>query len=381
MLPILGSTHSIQREYEMPVTRAVLSSVAQQHNLLSQGQSSGYQTNGQEVGLVNDVVVADKTAPGTLPNRSSTHEFTHHLSSLSQEQHQRCLPPTRPPALSSTAGGCPALASAKEELKECYGVRAHDAILNRFLGFSKEDWQRAITLLCYLRMFWNRPSIHYGQKRKQDFFRQYWASRETGEMLQKVENREKEERAKRRADFLTLYREVQSQSGVAGEIADSLLAFQEPVWILSSAERSRALYSAIARAARRDRTVLARDAQTVITEAVEVVADLRATSTRKEHIIDFLERAKDQTKLGRVLSKDIWVQFIYQVVSARDQYLRKTDKAQIEGQESDLAKAADKLYAAAGKHGNEWDWLALEVLASDDLMGESASGRDALDWE
>jgi hypothetical protein len=115
---------------------------------------------------------------------------------------------------------------SKEELMEHYGDGADDAILNRFLGYSREDWQRSITLLCYLRMFWNRPSIHYGSKRKQDFFRQYWAGCETEDMLRKVENRQKDEKPKRRADFLTLYREIQSQSGVAGEIADSLLAIQ-----------------------------------------------------------------------------------------------------------------------------------------------------------
>ncbi|KAK0751902.1 hypothetical protein B0T18DRAFT_79517 [Schizothecium vesticola] len=115
---------------------------------------------------------------------------------------------------------------SKEELMEHYGDGAHDAILNRFLGYSREDWQRAITLLCYLRMSWNKPSAHYAQKRKQDFFRQYWAGRETADILRKVENRQKDEKAKRRADFLTLYREIQSQSGVAGEIADSLLAVQ-----------------------------------------------------------------------------------------------------------------------------------------------------------
>ncbi|KAK4203215.1 hypothetical protein QBC40DRAFT_294120 [Triangularia verruculosa] len=162
------------------------------------------------------------------------------------------------------------------------------------------------------------------------------------------------------------------------------LRWQEPVWILGSVKRSRVLYAAVARAALRERTVLASDAQMVITEAVGIVADLRDTSTRKEDTIDFLERAKDHTKLGRELSKDIWVQFIYQVVNARDRYLRKTDQTQIDAEKdqvSDLAKAADKLYKAAGKHGNEWDWLSLEVLASDDLMGETASGRDALGWE
>jgi len=102
---------------------------------------------------------------------------------------------------------------SKAELLEHYGDKAHNAILDRFLGYSMEDWQRAITLLCYLRMFWSRPSVHYGQKRKQDFFRQYWAGRQT-----------EVEKAKRRADFMTLYREIQNQSGVAGEIADSLLA-------------------------------------------------------------------------------------------------------------------------------------------------------------
>lgn len=75
---------------------------------------------------------------------------------------------------------------------EHYGSGAHDAIINRILGYSKKDWQRALTLPCYLRMFWNRPSIRYGQKRKQDFFRQYWASHERGEMLQKVKTRKKE---------------------------------------------------------------------------------------------------------------------------------------------------------------------------------------------
>lgn len=38
-------------------------------------------------------------------------------------------------------------------------------------------------------------------------------------MLQKVEYLEKEEKAKRRADFLARYRDIQSQSGVAGETA------------------------------------------------------------------------------------------------------------------------------------------------------------------
>ncbi|KAH6628304.1 hypothetical protein F5144DRAFT_303989 [Chaetomium tenue] len=40
----------------------------------------------------------------------------------------------------------------------------------------------------------------------------------------KVHHREKEGKAKRRVDFLTPYQEMQRQSGVAGEIADSLLA-------------------------------------------------------------------------------------------------------------------------------------------------------------
>ena len=116
---------------------------------------------------------------------------------------------------------------SKEELMEHYGDEAHDAILNRYLGYSREDWQRAICLLCYLRMYWNRPSTHYGQKRKQDFLRQYWAGCETPDMVKKVENRPKNEMAKRRPDFMTLYREIQSQSGATEEIADSLLAVRD----------------------------------------------------------------------------------------------------------------------------------------------------------
>ena len=42
-------------------------------------------------------------------------------------------------------------------------------------------------------------------------------------MAQKVENRQKDEKAKRKAEFHTVYREIQSQPGVpVEEIADSL---------------------------------------------------------------------------------------------------------------------------------------------------------------
>lgn len=51
-----------------------------------------------------------------------------------------------------------------------YDDENHDAPLNRFLGDSGEGWQRSVTLLCYLRTFWNRASMHYGPKRKQVFF-------------------------------------------------------------------------------------------------------------------------------------------------------------------------------------------------------------------
>lgn len=94
---------------------------------------------------------------------------------------------------------------------EHYGDGGHDAILNRLLGYSREDWQRAITLLCYLRMSWNRPFAHYGQKRKQEFLRQCWAGRETADILRKVDIREKDEKVKSRADFMMIYREIQSQ--------------------------------------------------------------------------------------------------------------------------------------------------------------------------
>jgi len=106
-------------------------------------------------------------------------------------------------------------------------AKRHTTPFYRYLGYSREDWQRSIALLCYMRMYWNMPSIHYGQKRKQDFFRQYWAGRETAGMLKKVETHQKDEMAKRRADFITMYREIQSQSGAAEEIADSLLAFRD----------------------------------------------------------------------------------------------------------------------------------------------------------
>jgi hypothetical protein len=78
---------------------------------------------------------------------------------------------------------------SKGELMEHYGDGAHDAILNRLLGYLREDWQRATTWLCYLRMSWSRPPIHYGQKRDQDFLRQYWTGRETPDIPRKVENR------------------------------------------------------------------------------------------------------------------------------------------------------------------------------------------------
>ncbi|KAK0665314.1 hypothetical protein QBC41DRAFT_306289 [Cercophora samala] len=154
--------------------------------------------------------------------------------------------------------------------------------------------------------------------------------------------------------------------------------------LLSTDERNRALYLAAGRVAMKARTVHARDAQMVFTRAIQIIAGIRDASKKKEHIIDFLGDVKDETPLGKELPKDIWVEFVFRVVSARDRYLRKTPKEQIDAeadQVSDLAKAADQLYTAAGKHGNEWDWLSLEILVSPELMGESPISHSALDWE
>lgn len=62
---------------------------------------------------------------------------------------------------------------SKDEVEAHYGKKAHDGLLNRYLGFRKEDRQRIIELFAYLRIHWNNPGHHYGQKRKMELLKQY----------------------------------------------------------------------------------------------------------------------------------------------------------------------------------------------------------------
>ncbi|TPX11769.1 uncharacterized protein E0L32_007506 [Thyridium curvatum] len=112
---------------------------------------------------------------------------------------------------------------SKDELEAHCGKKAHDGLLNRYLGFSKEDWQRIIELFTYLRIHWNNPGHHYGQKRKMSCS----SSIGPGPRPTRFKERSKiisEENSLKQADFITFFRQIQSHGGVADDIADSLLA-------------------------------------------------------------------------------------------------------------------------------------------------------------
>ncbi|KAK0665299.1 hypothetical protein QBC41DRAFT_379939 [Cercophora samala] len=150
-------------------------------------------------------------------------------------------------------------------------------------------------------------------------------------------------------------------------------ARQKPVWQLRNDRLNKEVTAAVGRLAIRDRTVLASDARSVLVEALEATAASRSGDDRKESTLDFLERIKDSIRLGRELSNGAWIELIYRLVWARDRYLRQgnADKFNAERENvSALALAVDKLYEAAGKHGNEWDWLAMEIYNDPKLNGE-----------
>ncbi|KAK3990927.1 hypothetical protein QBC44DRAFT_393864 [Cladorrhinum sp. PSN332] len=72
-----------------------------------------------------------------------------------------------------------------------------------------------------------------------------------------------------------------------------------------------------------------------------------------EGMIEFLERAAEWSELGRSLGGEIWIELVYQIVWARDQFVRKAPMEEQDGvkdQLTALAYAADNLLDAAGTH-------------------------------
>ncbi|KAK4203210.1 hypothetical protein QBC40DRAFT_251436 [Triangularia verruculosa] len=144
--------------------------------------------------------------------------------------------------------------------------------------------------------------------------------------------------------------------------------------VLRTAERNSTLMRAIAKAARHGRTTRQSDAEQLLVETFECVARMRRGSLAREHILDFLSGVREGCILGRELPENMWIELMYQVVWARDEYLRKTSKARQDAERSqvpELARAADNLLKACNENGNAWEWASLEMMAyPNELLGE-----------
>ncbi|KAK4151052.1 hypothetical protein C8A00DRAFT_45677 [Chaetomidium leptoderma] len=119
-----------------------------------------------------------------------------------------------------------------------------------------------------------------------------------------------------------------------------------------------------------------RDAQTLVVNALAITAttikDAESGLRPGEGIIDFLERSAKFSDLPNAIPEDVWVELVYQIAHARNEYERYTPKAQKDGaadQLTALAFAIDDLVDAAG---DAWDWMSLEFYAYPHLMGEAA---------
>ncbi|GAB1317414.1 hypothetical protein MFIFM68171_07624 [Madurella fahalii] len=107
-----------------------------------------------------------------------------------------------------------------------------------------------------------------------------------------------------------------------------------------------------------------RDARTMIVNALEVIGktlkDADSGIRPEEGIVEYLGRAASFSEPSQAIPEDSWIELVYQIVWARNEYERHTPAAQKNGdrdQLTALAFAADDLLRAAGSY---WDWLALE---------------------
>ncbi|KAK0665300.1 hypothetical protein QBC41DRAFT_306274 [Cercophora samala] len=148
------------------------------------------------------------------------------------------------------------------------------------------------------------------------------------------------------------------------------------VTVLRNNERNTTLIRAIGTAGRNGRTTRQSDAEQLLVNTFHTLARTRRASPTHEHILDFLSRAREDCRLGRELSEDMWIEFVYQVIWAREEYLRRTPKARQDAVKEDLPElsyAADSLLKACNENGNEWEWASLEMMAyPNELLGENS---------
>ncbi|KAK5659247.1 hypothetical protein OQA88_1339 [Cercophora sp. LCS_1] len=128
-----------------------------------------------------------------------------------------------------------------------------------------------------------------------------------------------------------------------------------------------------------------KEARELLTNAVTTVATLAADSEHGmapgEDILDFLGRAQQYTKFAGTIEEDVWIELIYQLVSARERYEEEVPAARRAGDRellTALAHAIDQLVAVVG---SRWDRFSLEFFVFPGLMGESADYSDSEEEE
>ncbi|KAK0725031.1 hypothetical protein B0H67DRAFT_120166 [Lasiosphaeris hirsuta] len=92
----------------------------------------------------------------------------------------------------------------------------------------------------------------------------------------------------------------------------------------------------------------------------------------EEDILDFLGRAQGFVPLAAELTEDVWIEFVYQLVAARERYIHEVPGKQRYKDLRKLTGLADEVDWMLRTAGRKWDRLTLEIIAYPHLMGEES---------
>ncbi|KAK3899276.1 hypothetical protein C8A05DRAFT_18261 [Staphylotrichum tortipilum] len=90
-----------------------------------------------------------------------------------------------------------------------------------------------------------------------------------------------------------------------------------------------------------------------------------------EGVIDFLLRAAKFSEFASSIPGDIWVELVYQIANARNEYKRRTGEAQQLGEASQLTALSFAIDDLIDAVRNSWDWATLVLYVYPYLMGEA----------
>ncbi|KAK4462587.1 hypothetical protein QBC42DRAFT_286353 [Cladorrhinum samala] len=122
---------------------------------------------------------------------------------------------------------------------------------------------------------------------------------------------------------------------------------------MSSSSRNVAVRRAIVGLFEPGGVVSERDARRVVNRALEATVDGLEGIGPDEDIVDFLGRAAQFSNLGRALEEDVWVELVYQIVLAREKYMREASDEEKKGNQdrmTAMAWRAEELLQEAGDH-------------------------------